>query len=412
MNAFHTACRDTRRPLSLVPAVSVERWMTRVAALLACAAWTATGGGSHAHAQPSGQPASEKTLDANRQVPEIRSSWDDLLSGIDTAEDWQRRRGELRQKYLELLRDQHKPKKPPLDLKVHESVEIDGKYVRKLISYQVEVDERAHAYLGIPLGHQGQLPAVVALHGTYAQGMRRAAGLVDNPDKAYLDHLCRRGYVVIAPEHFVSGTRIPPEGPYETERFYRKHPNWTAVGKFTFEHSIAVDVLLTLEQVDGARIGALGHSLGGHGTFFLAAYDSRIKAAACNCGASFFRHNPRVEAWARDRWYIYFKHLRPTLTAGKLPPIDYHEIIALIAPRAFLDVSALNDGNPGTQRQRVLMLMKLMDVYELLGAADKFGFFVHGRGHSVPHESRQLIYGWLDTQLKPPAATATKLVSE
>jgi hypothetical protein len=346
------------------------------------------------------------------EVPEIRSSWDDLLEGVRTPDDWKERRTVLTKHYLELIRDQHKPEKPPLDLKVHETAVVDGLYTRKLISYQVEADERAHAYLGIPVGLVDRAPGIVALHGTYAKGKERAAGLVDNPDKAYLDHLCRRGYVVIAPEHFVSGHRVPPEGPYDTGRFYQKHPQWTAVGKFTYEHSIAIDVLQGLEEVNPERIGALGHSLGGHGTFFLAAYDQRVKAAACNCGASFFRHNPRVEAWARDRWYVYLKHLRPGLLRGELPPIDFHEIIALIAPRAFLDVSALNDGNPGTQRQRVLMLTRIMDVYELLGAPQNFAFFVHGRGHSVPHESRQLIYGWMDTHLKPPEATKTKLVTE
>ena len=235
--------------------------------------------------------------------------------------------------------------------------------------------------------------------------------MVDDPDKAYLDHLCRRGYVVIAPEHFVSGHRTPPEGSYETGRFYKKHPEWTAVGKFTYEHSIAIDVLQGMDQVDPKRIGALGHSLGGHGTLFLAAYDERIQAAACNCGASFFRHNSRVEAWARDHWYVYFKPIRPGLLKGHLPPIDFHEIIALIAPRAFLDISALNDGNPGTQRQRLLMLMRVMDVYEFEGKPENFGFYIHGRGHSVAHESRQLIYGWIDTHLKPPEATRTKRVA-
>ncbi|GIT30487.1 MAG: hypothetical protein Ct9H300mP1_25330 [Planctomycetaceae bacterium] len=29
------------------------------------------------------------------------------------------------------------------------------------------------------------------------------------------------------------------------------------------------------------------------------------------------------------------------------------------------------------------MLMKIMEVYELEGAAKNFGFYVHGRGHSV-----------------------------
>jgi len=347
------------------------------------------------------------------QVPVVKSSWDDLTEGIKTQEDWRKRREVLRKRYLELIRDEHKPKKrPPLELKVHETVVVDETYARKLISYNVEADDRAYAYLGVPLELEGKAPAVVALHGTYPKGKERAAGLVDNPDKAYLDHLCRRGYVVIAPEHFVSGHRIPPEGPYETGRFYEKHPEWTAVGKFTYEHSIAIDVLQTLEEVDSDHIGALGHSLGGHGTIFLAAYDERIKAAACNCGASFFRHNPRVEAWARDHWYIYIKHIRPGLLEHKLPPIDFHEIISLIAPRAFLDLSGLNDGIPGTQRQRIPMLMRIMDVYEFEKAPQNFAFYVHGRGHSVAHESRQLIYGWMDTHLKPPEATKTRLVTE
>lgn len=346
------------------------------------------------------------------EVPEIRSSWDDLTEGIKTKDDWQKRRDVLKKRYLKLLRDEHKPEKPPLALKVHEEAVVDGLYRRQLISYAVEADERAHAYLGIPLKLSGPAPAIVALHGTYQHGKKRVAGLIDNPDKAYLDHLCRRGYVVIAPEHFVSGHRIPAEGPYETGQFYKKHPKWTAVGKFTYEHSIAVDVLQSLEQVDDDQIGALGHSLGGHGTFFLAAYDDRIKASACNCGASFFRHNPRVEAWSRDHWYVYFKPIREGLLKGEMPPIDFHEIISLIAPRAFLDLSGLNDGHGPTQRQRLLMLMKIMEVYEFEGVPQNFGFYVHGRGHSVAHESRQLIYGFMDSHLKPPEATKTRRIPQ
>lgn len=345
-------------------------------------------------------------------APVIRSSWDDLLEGVNSSDEWQKRKKLLRQRYLNLIRDQFKPVKPKLDLIVHEEVKVDNTYTRSLISYNVENDERAHAYLGMPIERVGKLPAIVALHGTYPKGKSRTAGLVDNPDKAYLDHLCRRGYIVIAPEHFVSGHRIPPEGPYETKRFYEKHPEWTAVGKFTYEHSIAIDVLESLREVDASNIGALGHSLGGHGTFFLAAYDERIKASACNCGGTFLRHNPQVEAWSRDRWYIYFKPLRTGLLRGELPDIDFHEIMSLIAPRAFLDVSGLNDGQKLTQRQRILMNLKLMDVWELEKAPQNFAFFAHGRGHSIKHESRELIYGWMDTHLKPAEATETKLVDQ
>lgn len=340
----------------------------------------------------------------------VRSTWEDLLEGVQTREQWAERKKEIRRQFLELIRDDQKPSKPPLDLQVHEAVDVEGLYTRKLVSYNVEADERAHAYLAIPHGLKGTAPGMVVLHGTFAKGKDQAAGLLDNPDKAYLDHLARRGYVVIAPDHFVAGHRVPPEGPYETARFYQKHPEWTAIGKFTYEHSIAIDVLQSLSEVDGEHIGVMGHSLGGQGTQYLAAYDSRVKAAACNCSAPTFRHNPRVLEWARNRWYIYLKHLRPGLLEGKLPPIDTHHMVALVAPRPFLDLSALNDGNPLTQRQRVLMNLEIMRVYELEGAPANFAFYVHGRGHSVAHESRALIYAWMDVHLKPAAATQTRLV--
>jgi len=343
--------------------------------------------------------------------PLIRSSWDDLLEGVETPHDWQKRKEILRRRYLELIRDDQKPAKPTLELVIHEAQTVDGTYTRQLISYNVDKDERAHAYLAIPLEHQERLPGMVALHGTLEHGKEQVAGLRDNPDKAYLDHLARRGYVVIAPDHFVTGHRTPIMGHYDTRDFYHKHPHWTAVGKFTFENSIAVDVLQTLDEVNAERIGVLGHSLGGHSSYFLAAYDNRIKAAVCHCGAGPFRHNPEVEQWSRDHWYIYFKHLRPLLLSAELPPIDMHEIIALIAPRAFLDISGLNDGNPLTQRQRVLMNMKLMEVYELENAPQNFAFYLHGQGHSVLHDSRALMYAWMDRHLRPPAATQTHLLT-
>ena len=128
--------------------------------------------------------------------------------------------------------------------------------------------------------------------------------------------------------------------------------------------------------------------------------------------ASFFRHNPNVEDWARDHWYVYLKQIRPGLLIGELPPIDFHEIIALIAPRAYFDVSALNDGNPRHSAAGVLMSLKIADVYQLVGQPEQFAFYVHGRGHSVPHESRELIYGFLDAHLKPAEATQTRRVVE
>ena len=337
----------------------------------------------------------------NTEVPTIRSSWDDLLEGIETVDQWRERQPTLRARYLDLIRDDAKPPRVPLDLQIMEERVVDDSYVLRWISYQVEADERATAALGIPLDTTKPTPGVVALHGTRPQGAREIAGLEGPAERAHIDHLCRRGFTVIAPEHFVSGQRLPPERAYDTARFYARHPEWSAVGKFTYEHAIATDVLASLPGVDPTRLGVMGHSLGGQGAYFLAAYDERLKAAVCNCSAGTFRHNPGVENWARESWYVYFRHLRESLLRGEAPPMDMHEIIALIAPRAFLDVSAWNDpqGHTPTQRQRALMLLKLGELYGFLQVPENFAFYIHGKGHTLPADSRALIYGFLQDHL-------------
>ncbi len=48
----------------------------------------------------------------------ITSSWDDLTAGIQNTAQWRSRRSVLKRRYLELIRDQYKPKKPRLDRRV------------------------------------------------------------------------------------------------------------------------------------------------------------------------------------------------------------------------------------------------------------------------------------------------------
>ena len=110
-----------------------------------------------------GQAATAADVRRRSDPPIIQSSWDDLLDGVKTPGEWKQRKAGLRQRYLRLLRDEFKPAKPSLDLRVHERVVVDGVYERRLVSYRVEEDERGHAYLAVPLKHTGRLPAVVAL---------------------------------------------------------------------------------------------------------------------------------------------------------------------------------------------------------------------------------------------------------
>ena len=342
----------------------------------------------------------------------IRTSWDDLLEGVESPESWEIKRQAIQGRFLELIRDGAAPE-PPADIAVEVEREWDGgEFLIQYLSYQVETDERAHAYVGIPRAPipAGGFPGVVCLHGTTNWGARRTLGLppeAGDPHEAkqskgldYARQLVRRGYVTISPEHFCAATRIPAEGPYETVAFYRKHPHWSAVGKYIHDSRIACSVLAARSEVDAEQLGVTGHSLGGHGSIWLAAYDGRIRCAAPSCPGSTFRENPEPLHWSRDYWYIYFPQLRDDFLAGRQVQCDFHEMMALLAPRPLLERFALNDGDPTGQAHRAMLHLKLHELYRLLEREEAHAFLAFGDGHSIPDISAHSMLNWMDRWLK------------
>ncbi len=347
----------------------------------------------------------------------LRTSWDDVLEGIGSPDDWAAKRPMVRKRFLALLRDEAAPE-PPCDVKVRVEREWEGGGFRILyISYQVESDERAHAYLAIPGGPvpAGGFPGVVCLHGTTNWGARRTLGLPPEPGDPqagksakgldFARQLVRRGFVTISPEHFCAATRMPPEGPFDTAAFYRKHPGWSAVGKYVHDSRIACSVLAARPEVNASCLGVTGHSLGGQGSIWLAACDERIRCVAPSGAAGTFRENPEPLHWSRDHWYVYFPQLRDDFLAGRQVACDFHEMMALIAPRPLLECFALNDGDPVGQAHRVMLHLKLHELYRLLNADAAHAFVVFGDGHSIPDLTRGAMLSWFDRWLKHDGAS-------
>lgn len=342
----------------------------------------------------------------------IRTSWDDLLDGIDTPEQWSEKRNEVKKRFLDLLRDEAAPE-PPRDPQVRiENEWSAGGFHVKYISYVVDSDERAHAYLAIPdaaVPARG-FPGVVCLQGTTNWGAQRTLGIAPDPDDvdahnpmAGLDdarNLVRNGYATLSPEHFCCASRLPGEGRFDTAPFYRRHPHWSAAGKATAENSTALSVLASQPEVNAEKLGVTGHSLGGHGSIWLAAYDDRVQCAVPSCAGGSFRENPGCLEWSRDHWYIYFPQLREQMLAGRTPACDFHEMMALIAPRPCLELFALNDGDFLMNEHRATLHLKLGELYHVLGADAAHAFLVFGDGHSMPDLSRVATLSWMDRWLK------------
>lgn len=345
----------------------------------------------------------------------VHGSWDDLLDGVETPEAWAGKREKVEQRFHDLLRNDAAPDMPS-DPQLELEREWDaGGFRVEYVSYNVETDERAHAYIAVPGGEipGGGFPAVICLHGTTNWGARRTLGISPEPDDPhakknggqvngldYARQLVRRGYVTISPEHFCCAARLPKEGPFETAAFYRKHPDWSAAGKYVHDSRIALRVLASRSDVDSERLGVTGHSLGGHGSIWLAASDERIRCASPSAGGLTFRENPAPLHWSRDHWYIYFPQLRERFLAGEKITCDFHEQMALFAPRPLLERFALNDGDPVSEAHRVGLHLKLHELYRLLGAEDAHAFMVFGDGHSIPVLSMENMLTWMDRWLK------------
>ena len=343
----------------------------------------------------------------------LATSWDDLLEGIQGPGEWAQKRRAVEARFFDLIRHSAAPAVPAeFDIAV-ERVWEAGDFTIQYMSYQVEADERAHAYVGIPQGPapQGGFPGVVCLHGTTNWGARQTLGLLPEPGdpqadkggvegKDFARQLVRQGYVTISPEHFCSARRQPAEGPYETAAFYRKHPDWSAVGKYIHDSHVACSVLVGRPDVDAQRLGVTGHSLGGHGSIWLAAFDGRIRCAVPSCSGGTFRENPEPLHWSRDYWYIYFPQLRADFLAGRQVRCDFHEMMALIAPRPLMERFALNDGDQTGQEHRVQLHLKVHQLYRLLEAEPAHAFVVFGDGHSMPDLSNASMLSWMDRWVK------------
>ena len=161
----------------------------------------------------------------------------------------------------------------------------------------------------------------------------------------------------------------------------------------------AIDLLQSMPEVDGERIGCIGHSLGGHNTMFTAAFDERIKASVSNCGFTSFPkyYGGKLKGWTSARYMpridtVY--ELKPEKV-----PFDFPEVVAAFAPRAFLASSPLRDDNFEVSGVRDC-IASAQKVYDLLGAKEKLAANYPDCAHDFPEDVRKVAYEFLDRWLK------------
>ena len=154
-----------------------------------------------------------------------------------------------------------------------------------------------------------------------------------------------------------------------------------------YDSQRAVDLLTSLPYVDTKRIGAIGHSLGAKEVLYLMAFDERVQVGVFSEGGV----GIPMSNWDA-KWY-----LGPEIHkfSGQH---DHHELLALIAPRKLLILGG--DSADGNQTWEYTFLAK--QVHCMYTPKPFFGFFNHGKGHSVPDVANERIHQWFQNLLIEP----------
>ncbi len=286
------------------------------------------------------------------------------------------------------------PARAPLHAEVTRREEERDRVV-EWVRYESEPGEVVPAVMLIPRRRTPPLPAVLCHHqhaGQYELGKSEVLGWAGNPQQAYAAELCARGYIAFAPDCIGFEERGHPRlsGP-DYERFLAHHlllQGLTLQGKMVWDVTRAIDYLISRPEVDGARIGMVGHSLGGCETWWSMALEPRLKAGAASCGTTTY-----AAVLAAERYHNYGFYVPDILKWGDLP-----EVVSLIAPRPLLVLAGAEDrGFPVAGAKQVVARAGML--YRRLGAAEALELFVSPKGHEFTDEMRHRAYLWFDRWL-------------
>ncbi len=257
---------------------------------------------------------------------------------------------------------------PPV---VTQSETADGGLLRRHLTI-----DGVPAWLLLPAGPAKRRRAVLCLHQTTKIGKDEPAGLGGKPNLHYARELALRGYVTLAPDY-------PGYGEYQVDAYANGYASTTMLG--IYNHMRAVSLLSHLPYVDPKRIAVCGHSLGGHNSLFVAAFDRRIRAVVTSCGFTSFAKYGNMAGWSH-RGYM------PRIAARKAEamPFDFKDVLAAISPRPIFVNAPLHDAN-----------------FDASGVDDAVQESKHPKitvehpdcEHDFPPEQRQRAYGWLDRLL-------------
>lgn len=272
-------------------------------------------------------------------------------------------------------------------------------YVRKRVNYFVDGWDRVSAWLFIPDG-KDEAPAIVCCHYESPQAKDESAGLEGDTRFAFAQHFAELGYVALAPDCITAGERrLGATKHYDSKAYYKTNTKLSLAGRMLVDHMYGLDLLEEQKRVDPARIGVMGHGLGGFNALMLAAFDDRIRACVSSCGFTRFATDKAPERWINGDGLALMPPLKKNIDAKSFD-FDWEHILALVAPSPTLVITSAADtpyANPKSCEKAVSLASR---VYKLLGAQGAIDHFTHSDGYgNFSRETLEVADEWFERWL-------------
>jgi len=305
---------------------------------------------------------------------------------ISTKEQWERQRLFLRKQFEYYVTGRFPP--PPGNVKASIVGEAkDGELTIRdvLLTFGPERKAKLRVQLFIP-GGAGPFPVFVTCTGK----------------RSWVEMGLRRGYM--------GAIVAAADGSDDTEMYAQLYPDYdfTCLARRAWGISRAIDYLATLPVVDKTKIVFTDHSRNGKVATWAGAFEERLAAVI---GSSPVSGGAIPWRYCADRYatetlemsihnYPHWFHPRLRFFVGRENklPIDMHEMVALIAPRAYMVTLGINEGevNAWGEERGFLAARR---VYDFLGVKDRIALRFRPGTHRTPGSNIEEYFDWFDTVL-------------
>jgi len=330
---------------------------------------------------------------ASAKVPEFKVPAD--------VGSWMSQRAEIRATLWKLLGDF--PPRPRIpEVTILSRSDGDGYTLEKFV-FQDGLGLSVPGYLFLPKNAPGRVPGILYCHwhaGQWDVGKEEMLGHNATPVPPG-PTLARLGYAVLGIDACGFGERNGqgPAGPSEKggagELSSSKFSLWagrTLWGTIVRDDLMALDYLCSRPEVDAARIGVTGISMGSTRSWWIMALDDRPRTAVCvGCMT---RYQELILAGGMKEHGIYY------FVPGMLQHFDTEAVIACAAPRPMLFMTG--DRDPGSPVDGIKALQsRVAAIYGLEGAGDAFVSLIYPDTAHVylPAEWERMV-AWMGQRLK------------